>query len=185
MILSKLSDYFLDAFLQRVPTGTEVILCDVDGVLFDNRHRLHHIVESIDGKEVYLDEPNWPAFNAEVGGDKAMGMCKIIGRFANVYPVVFLTARRESPFQVTTFVRAIEPYMPVGGWCVHFRDADEFPHKVPSHVYKRTAVQRMREAGLVPVIAFDDSLDQVNMYRDLGIVAMRCHDVIDEHNLLY
>lgn len=183
--MGKLSDYLLGSLLERVPAGTEVILCDVDGVLFNNQHRLHHIVEVIDGKEVYLDEPDWPAFNSEVGGDKPMGMCNIIGRFAKVYPVVFLTAREESPFQIASFVQAIEPYMPVGDWCVHFRDGDEFPYKVPSHVYKRTAVERMRDAGLVPVIAFDDSLDQVNMYRDLGIVAMRCHDVIDEHNLLY
>lgn len=184
-MVPKIDFYLIETLFEQKPKGQlDVILCDVDGVLFDNTHRLHHIVEDEAGG--YKEDSDWPAFNAEVGGDTPMGMCKVIGKLAQVYTVIFLTAREQNMFQMSTFVQAIKPFMPPGPrWFMQFRDVAEFPPKVPSHAYKRAMVDRMRAAGLNPVMAIDDSLDQVNMYKEAGIVALRCHDPITEKNMTY
>ncbi len=51
--------------------------------------------------------------------------------------------------------------------------------------YKRRIVKKIQAAGLDIVAAIDDSLENINMFKEEGICALRCHDTINKHSMEY
>ena len=69
------------------PDTLPLAVIDLDGVIADVRHRLHHI----DGAK-----KNWPAFFAEVGSDDVLPEGRaVVDRLAGDHEILYLTGRPE------------------------------------------------------------------------------------------
>lgn len=179
-------DHDLNQNIDQLSPNAQVILIDVDGCLMDNTERLGHICEIVDGHIQYKsgNRADWKTYEKEAPNDKAMKLCKLLKRLLYVYDVVFLTARNDDDFQVNTFVRAIQKYVGTNGnWFYQFKDTP--PSEENAVDFKRRAVRNMRERGLDIVLAIDDSLTNVEMFKEEGICALRCHDSINDTNINY
>lgn len=179
-------DHDLNPNLHNLSPEAQVILIDVDGCLFDNEPRLHHICEVVDGHIRYKshDRADWKSYELEAPNDEAMKLCKLLKRLSFVYDLVFLTARNDDDFQVNTFVRAIQPHIGTNGnWFYQFKDTS--PADESAVDYKRRIVQSLKEKGVEIVLAIDDSLTNIEMFKSEGICALRCHDTINKTNIGY
>jgi hypothetical protein len=75
------------------PDGRPVAVFDVDGVVADVRHRLHHLARR---------PSNWPAFFAGAGDDPPLHEgVELARRYAADHRLVWLTGRPESLRRVT------------------------------------------------------------------------------------
>lgn len=179
-------DHDLIPNLGNIHTNAQVVLIDVDGCLLDNEPRLHHICELVDGHIQYkpAERSDWKAYEKEAPNDKAMRLCKLLKRLTYVYDLVFLTARTDDDFQVNAFVRAIQPYIGANGnWYFQFKGTP--PGKESAVDYKRRIVQMLKAQRIDIVLAIDDSLTNIEMFKEEGICALRCHDNINETNMDY
>lgn len=178
-------DHSLSAGLRNLAEGAQVLIVDVDGVLLNNLPRLHHICEIRDGHIEYKTEgADWEAYEREAPKDTPLPLCKMLRRLSMVYALIFLTARSESQFQVSTFIDAISPFIPGNeDWYYQFKDTS--PQEEDAVEYKRRIVKKIQAAGLDVVAAIDDSLENINMFKQEGICVLRCHDTINEHSMEY
>lgn len=119
-----------------------VAVVDVDGVLADVRHRLHHVT----------DRPkDWPAFFADAGDDGLLAEGEhAVRALAEVYDVVYLSGRPERLRRVTEawFDRHGLPEGPL-----MLRPFDDYR---PSSVYKIDVLETLAQTRTVVVLVDDD-----------------------------
>lgn len=178
-------DHSLAAGLRNLRKDSQVLIVDVDGVLLNNLPRLHHICEIRDGRIEYKTAgADWEAYEREAPEDEPLPLCRMLRRLSVVYTLIFLTARPEDQFQISTFENAIKPFIPgYEDWYYQFKDTA--PHEENSVDYKRRIVKKIQAAGLDIVAAIDDSIKNINMFKQEGICVLRCHDTINEHSMEY
>ncbi len=143
-----------------VPRG-EVVIFDIDGVLADASARQHFL------KGV---RPDWDAFFERCHEDplieEAARLLQVIDRR---YPIVLLTGRPVSVMELTI------------GWLNRYqlrwdllimRDYGDY---AAARHFKARETARIRQAGLSPVLAFEDDVRNVEMFQAEGIPCVYMH----------
>lgn len=134
------------------------IIVDIDGTLANVEHRLHHIQG--EGKK------DWDAFFADCANDAPiMPVCVLVRALMMTnHTIIFCTGRPAKWRRVTTewLFRHVAPPNRL------FMRADN-DHR-PDTVIKQEMLERMRNAGLNPILAIDDRKDVVAMWRANGII---------------
>ncbi|MGA8210458.1 MAG: hypothetical protein WB441_09835 [Nocardioidaceae bacterium] len=124
------------------PADRPLAVVDVDGVLADVRHRLHHVT----GRP-----KDWPAFFAGADDDPLLAVgADAVHRLAAVCDVVYLSGRPERLREVTEdWLRRHD--LPSGALLLRpDRDAR------PARVYKIQVLERLAEERTVAVLVDDD-----------------------------
>ena len=134
---------------------------DIDGTLADLTHRLHH---------VKTRPKNWPAFHAGCGDDAPFPhMQNLISRLWLTTDIVFMSGRNEANRKVTTdwLIKhgfagpSLNPTIRL-----YMRADDDYRN---DDIIKLELLQKLRDDGWEPVMAFDDRDRVVKMWRDNGI----------------
>ncbi|MDG2024583.1 MAG: hypothetical protein P8J75_09010 [Actinomycetota bacterium] len=129
----------------------DCVIVDIDGVLADAGHRQH-----------FLDPPwrDWDGFFAECGGDGVFEESKILVELlASDLTIVLLTSR-------PTWIQK-----PTLDWLEHNRIRYDLLIMRPlgdfqtSPGFKRDETQTLRHQGFNPILAIDDDMRNVRMYR--------------------
>ena len=117
---------------------------DVDGVLADVRHRLHHVNQR---------PKDWAAFFAAAPGDPVLDVGReTVRRLAEVYDVVYLSGRPER-YRDDTLAWFARHELPKGDLLLR-RAGD---HR-PARVTKIEAMDRLSERAPIAVLVDDDPL---------------------------
>ena len=119
-----------------------VAVFDVDGVLADVRHRLHHLAEH---------PRNWAGFFAAAAGDPPLpeGLARLAD-LAGGHDIVILTGRPERLRRITAAWLARHD---AGGYPLHMRpDSD----RRPAARFKRSELERIARRRRVAVVVDDD-----------------------------
>ncbi|HET7900459.1 MAG TPA: HAD family acid phosphatase [Candidatus Nanopelagicales bacterium] len=138
--------------MTETPRG--IVVFDIDGVLADVRHRLHHV----EGRR-----KDWPAFFASMDDDEPLpDGVDLARRYAeDGYRIAYLTGRNEAYRRLTT--AWLERQGLPDGRLVMRREDD----RRPARVFKPQAVSRLaRDGDIVEVV--DDDLAVVRVLRDEG-----------------
>lgn len=131
------------------------IIFDIDGTLADCEHRMHFI----SGKE-----KNWKLFYDNCSNDTLISQVSIlIDKFKNEYKIILLTGRPESNLDLT--VKWLDKYN------IYFdelimRKNNDF-RKSPE--FKKENILNLRSEGYNIFAAFEDRMDCVEMYLNLGV----------------
>ena len=149
--------------------GTGTVVFDVDGVVADVRHRLHHLA----GRS-----RDWAGFFAEAGADPPLVEGVTLARSLAVeHEVVWLTGRPEQLRAVT--LGWLSGHLCPAGRLVMRPDGD---HR-PARRFKREALRRLRRTDRV-VLVVDDDPDVVDMVEQEGLTA-RLADWVPRTPLLH
>lgn len=148
---------------------------DIDGTLADNRERVHAIMGTSTDYDTYQVWPpeKWDLFYAGLHEDKPIVKMVQHARYLTL-PILFFTGRKERGraatwewLQAWVFNRTIM----MTGTCasrLHMRRDDD---DRPSWEVKEEHLKARLATGVwEPVIAFDDCLADIEMYRKHGLV---------------
>lgn len=128
---------------------------DIDGVVADVRHRLHHI----EGRR------DWRAFFAAAGGDALLAEgARLVADLQDQHEIVWLTGRPEWLRDVTT-AWLTRHGLPADE--VHLRPAGDFR---PAVRYKLQVLRQLAARGIAAVIDDDDVV--VDAARNAGFPAV-------------
>lgn len=138
-----------------------IAVVDIDGVLADVAHRLHHVVNLDEGRR-----PNWDAFFAAAHLDEPIevGIC-LVRALASQYRIHLLSGRAER-------IRA----KTIGWLAEHGVDYEalwlrrESDHR-PDYIFKGEALDRLGLDAEVALVV-DDSERIVEMASQRGIIAL-------------
>ena len=159
------------------------ILIDIDGVILDNTHRLHHIVcVGEDGRQAPRLDADWTAFHGEAHKDTPGAYVDFVKTLvvSGAYVPVFLTARVEiwTDTRATLMAKINE----VLG--LNFPDVSvimrERKSMFPAPAFKDHIVQRMLERGIKIGFALDDSHQNCLEFRARGIPTFRAYNHLSE-----
>ncbi len=151
-----------------------IVLVDVDGVLFDHRHRLP-LITNPDATAADRAEYNNRArydppmqFLAAID-DMALGWMKI----------VFLSARPNTAEQLRIFRDAMRQSLSTEVFdgtrlALHFKNVNDYGHGTEASTqFKRDFVTMLQREHIRILFAVDDSDHQLAMYRSLGVCALK------------
>lgn len=145
----------------------EVILFDLDGVLFDNAHRAALVPD----KSLQHLRTAWQPFNDACDGDIVIPAGKLLlNALAMMHPIIFVTSR---PYSVGTktieaIKRAGVPML--GEYRLVMRNDQDCSHPVE---LKNRAVSKIIAEGEIPVLAVDDDPEILAMYKLHGIPTLK------------
>ena len=123
-------------------TARPLAVIDLDGVVADVRHRLHHISGS---------RKNWSAFFAEVGDDDVLAEGRaVLERLASDHEIVYLTGRPERTRPATQAWLARHQLPP--GRVVMRADDD----RRPARLLKPQLLRSLARGRRVAVVVDDD-----------------------------
>lgn len=135
------------------------IVSDLDGTLFDVRHRLHYIADKVGNKK------DWGAFYRAMRDDPVIKPMRDLLIVLNTeYDVHFSTGRPEEYRDLTE--KALRDIDLRYGWRVHMRKDKDYRR---SDIIKLEHLIQMREDGLEPIVAFEDEPRCIEMYRANGV----------------
>lgn len=147
---------------------TECVIFDIDGTIADNNHRLHYLTGP---------DKNWNLYNSEMHKDKAItAVLSKLKTLAKTKPIILLTGRPESKRNTTVkwlrdqgvgFLFANRLADLTKGYIYLIMRPDD--NRDENHHYKSKEVEKIKRAGLKPVIAYDDDIKCRRMFRDFGI----------------
>jgi len=134
-------------------------LVDIDGTVADLMHRLHHL---------QTKPKNWRAFFAAMEQDKPIEhMRAIVSALSFLYGVVYVSGRPERYRQVTqNWLRTYKFNLSLHDVKLYMRANDDYRDDT---IVKRELLERIRDDGYFPQMAFDDRDRVVKMWRDAGI----------------
>ena len=118
---------------------------DIDGVVADVRHRLHH-----------LDPPrSWHRFFAEAGDDGLLAEgARLVAELAAEHEIVWLTGRPDWLRDLTTRWLASHD---LPGTELHLRPARDYR---PARLFKRDVLGRLAPRGIASFVDDDDEVVQ-------------------------
>jgi len=130
-----------------------IVVLDIDGVLADVRHRLHHVATG---------RKNWAAFFAASAGDDVLQEgAEFARRAASTHDVVYLTGRPER-LRAATQLWLDQHELPTGRLVMR----GEHDHR-PSAVLKVLELRRLRRESTVALLV-DDNLAVIEAARAAG-----------------
>jgi phosphoglycolate phosphatase-like HAD superfamily hydrolase len=129
----------------RVDDRPTLAVFDVDGVLADVRHRLHHVESR---------PKDWPAFFAAMSDDPPLpvGIALVHDQLAAGHAVAYLTGRNES-YRAVTQEWMREHGLPEGRLVMR-READ----RRPARQFKPEALRRLQQSYRVVAMVDDDAV---------------------------
>lgn len=142
-----------------------LIVFDIDGVVADNEHRLHHIKQK---------PKNWKRFNQLLPDDGLIKASKTVYDALSVSPyntIVFVTGRSEAERRDT------ETWLAHNGFTKHdglfMRPARDYR---PAPEVKREILRKLETLyGQKPDMVFEDSPRVNEMWREEGIWVFDCN----------
>ncbi|MEI8057769.1 MAG: HAD family acid phosphatase [Actinomycetes bacterium] len=139
---------------QPEPPRPTIVVFDIDGVLADVRHRLHHVERK---------PKDWASFFAAIGADSPLEVGVALARERAIagHTIVYLTGRSESQREIT--VAWLSEYGLPEGRLVMRRDDD----RRPARLYKPEALRRIGSQGTV-IEVIDDDRTVVEVLRAAG-----------------
>jgi predicted kinase len=135
-------------------------IVDLDGTLFDCRHRLHHVLPG--GKR------DWQAFFAAMKDDTLIEpVARVVDALASRYKVVLASGRPEEWRPLTEFMldEGAVPYD-----SLYMRATDDTR---PDHIVKAEILRAIKDDGFQPFIVIDDRQSVVDMWRENGLVCLQ------------
>lgn len=147
----------------------DCVICDIDGTVADNRHRLH-----------FLDERprNWKAFFDAIPGDEprmpAILVCRGLTEIG--IPIIFCSGRPEShrkqtEDQLSSFMLKYDRlFMRKKG----DGRKDQF--------VKKDMLDEIRELGYNPLFSIDDRPTVINMWKSNGVPVLIAHNASWEND---
>lgn len=163
-------------------------IIDVDGVVQDNEHRLHHICEVVDGVERKKKNADWQAYMDAAEGDTPGVLVPLIASMFQKYRVIYLTARVGNPEGARLMVNRLKELDLLNGCAVVMRAPN---HKgdngsyVSATDYKKEFVEYLQSLGMNIAVAVDDSLKNCEMFRAAGIPTLRLYNHLPTHRYSY
>ena len=122
--------------------ATSLVVLDIDGVLADVRHRLHHLA---------LRPKDWPAFFAAAEHDDVLEVgAQFARQAASTHDIVYLTGRPERLRAATQ--TWLESHRLPAGTLVMRPEGD----RRPSSVVKLRELRRLRRAAVIDLLVDDD-----------------------------
>jgi len=180
--------YIEETIVRLKMSNKPVALIDIDGVMQDNRHRLHHICEVVDGVERKKRKCDWEAYTAQAHLDAPGAFCDVVRSLSVVVTPVYLTARADSTNDNRREVLAARLAELTGdGHPIVIKRAPLNPGEGFSSAvdYKRAATYALMRNGLRILFAVDDSHVNCLMFKELGIPTLRLYNHLTPHNLFY
>lgn len=173
---------------ERVNRTFGVAVIDIDGVMEDNRHRLHHICEVRDGVSVRCKNADWDAYTSLAHLDTPGAGVDIARALRRSHTILYLTARvGDDETAVNALAARMEGY--TGFYApVLMRPPLELTGKsqhVSAHVFKAEVLDLLAFEGLRVTLGVDDSLKNCEVFKERGIAALRMHNHIDHTMLRY
>ena len=136
------------------------VIFDIDGVLADNRHRLHYIQKTPE---------NWDVFYKAMADDlPRSSMIRLVNSIRIVQQTVFLITGRSIEYEHIT--RAWLDRNTVGYDGLYQRPAKD--HR-PDHIIKFEILTKLRKVGYEPWLAVEDRPQVVEMWRREGIECLQ------------
>ena len=164
------------------------MIIDIDGVVLNNAHRLHHIVcTDAEGNQQPRVDADWVEFHKaahlDTPGDYAPLVKELI--IQGVYAPVFLTARVE--IWDTTRSRLADQLhqalgFPVPLFSIIMRERQS---SFTAHTFKNHITSLMLSRGVKVGMAIDDSHVNCLEFKALGIPTLRAYNHLREDALLY
>ena len=136
------------------------IICDLDGVLCNNKHRLHHI----EG-----EKKEWHAFLSEIPKDTPVpGVYNLILDLQDHHTLLFITGRSEDYRELTkTWLWNNGFNTKWNSLCM--RKEGDFR---PDFVVKEEILLKFHAVDIKPTLAFEDSKPVIEMYKKYGITVL-------------
>lgn len=146
-------------------------LFDIDGTVADLSHRLHHIKPDFD-RFGNTPPKNWDAFFAECKNDRPIPhMQELMSDLDGIGVVFVYVSGRSDQVRVDTSEWLSNHGFPPGS--LYMRKAGD--HR-PDHIVKAELLDQILAEGMVPVMAFDDRTQVVEMWRKRGIPCAQVAD---------
>ena len=151
-----------------------IVLVDVDGVLFDHRHRLHLITKPNSTPEDRREYNNLAALDTPLPFLRVVDML-----WYSPVQIVFLSARPNTPDQRRIFQSCLssslaDEALQSGRMATHFKDVSIYGHGASASTkFKQEFVEMLRADNLDILFAVDYSDHQIEMYRRLGVCALQ------------
>ena len=154
-------------------TKAVAIVCDIDGTLADNSHRIKFIKDP--NGQIKKD---WQTYRHLSPRDTSFDWCVefLRGMQISGYKILFLTGRNESERDVTT-----EWLMNHVGFLfdddgapnLYMRDDGDYSQ---DYTMKRKVMEREILPKYEVLVCIDDRKQCVEMFRGLGLVCLQCQD---------
>ena len=140
---------------QKANQPGDCAIVDIDGVLADAEHRQH-----------YLDPPwrDWDGFFAECGGDGVFEETKTLLELMDSTLTIVLLTSRPTWIQKATLDWLSRHKIRYD--LLIMRPLGDFQ---PSPAFKHDETESLRQFGYLPVLAIDDDMRNVRMYKNEGI----------------
>lgn len=145
----------------------EVILFDLDGVLFDNAHRASLVPD----KSLQHLRTAWQPFNDACDGDIVIpaGLL-LLEALAVKRPIIFITSRPKSVFDKTHHAICTAGIKDLDTFRLVMRDDDDCRSPVE---YKNSKYCGLRDKGFLAVLAVEDDPEVLAMYKLHGIPTLK------------
>ena len=183
-------------------TSLPLAIIDIDGVILDNAHRLHHIVHTVDGKQAFKGaQADWAAFHGAAHLDTPGAFVPVLQQIiaAKAFHPVFLTARVERTSDVR---KALHDHLErVLGYCPQVHDvimravdpnwnkdaSDAAQGRAETHAeFKARVLKSMMDQPNVRIgLLVDDSHANCLAVKALGVPTLRLYNHIDETSFHY
>lgn len=145
----------------------EVILFDLDGVLFDNTHR----VALGPDKSLQHLRTAWQPFNDACDGDLVIPAGKLLlEALATTHPIVFITSRPKSVFHKTHYAICTAGIKGLDTFRLIMRDDED--NRSPVEV-KNSKYCGLRDKGFHAILAVDDDPEILAMYKLHGTPTLK------------
>ncbi len=140
---------------QAPPQAADCVIVDIDGVLADAGHRQH-----------FLEPPwrDWDGFFAECGGDGVIEESKMLLDLLGADLLIVLLTSRPTWIQKTT-LEWLQRHK-IRYDLLIMRPLGDFQ---ASPGFKRDETQTLSRRGFNPVLAIDDDMRNVRMYRNQNV----------------
>lgn len=149
------------------------ILIDLDGCLVDNDARFKKWVLEQQLKGIEYNDYAWADFFEKSIDDLPNDWClQIINRMYLSYDVIFLTGRSDDAQEVT--IRWLKKYLPMDMSFHLFMRKSKDERK--DSVIKNEILNDVILPRFKILFALDDRTQNIEMFRENGIVALQCAD---------
>jgi len=167
--------------------ANQVAFVDVDGVVANNLHRLHHLVETVDGKQRYRKDADWRSYVKEEPGDTPGLGCNMVYNLSQTYSIVFLTARDDLPNpQRAALLQKLSDWCNLSDSALVMRPRDPVTGKaLAASTFKVEVLKHMKRQGVPIGLFIDDSQQNCLAVATLGVPTLRFYNHIDETSLEY
>lgn len=151
-----------------------IALVDIDGIVQDTTHRLHHLIHDVDGVSRYKANPDWKTFVSLAHLDAPGIFVNFVRGLSAAFDIVYLTARVSNSSEMYWgLYDRMEEVVGEGHFLItRHAQADEEKF-LPAAQFKAHIVDLMKLSGVVPALAIDDSHVNCCAFVEAGIPTLR------------